>query len=103
MSAKRTHCIHGREPHEEYILELIRTQVAFGLAYLEEARTAYLESRTEFAETAREIALNSYHSAVRFASRLAKGVDAALCDQLDRFQQEMQAVWPEAALSREIA
>lgn len=103
MAGKRIHCIRGREPHEEYTLELIRTQLAFGLAYLQAARVAYLESRTEFAETAREIALNSYHSAVRFAARLAEGVDATLRDQLDRFQQEMQAVWPEAALSREIA
>ena len=92
----------GRQ-HEEYILQLVRTQLAFGLAYLEEARAAYLDSRTEFAETAREIAVNSYHSATRFAARLAKDVDSTVRDQLDRFWAEMQAVWPDLAPSREIA
>lgn len=103
MAAKRIHCIGGREPHEEYTRQLVRTQLAFGLAYLEEAQAAYRESRTEFAETAREIALNSYRSAVRFAARLAKDVDAALHEQVDRFHAEVRAIWPDAVLSREIA
>ena len=97
------HCVRGPDPHDEYIVQLIRTQLAFGLAYLEEARAAYVESRIEFAETAREIALNSYRSAARFASRLARDVDCTLRDQLDRFRHEMQDLWPDVALSREIA
>lgn len=97
------HGLAAREPHEEYTLQLIRSQLAFGLAYLEEARAAYRDSRTEFAETAREIAVNSYHSATRFAARLAKDVDSTLRDQFDRFRGEMHAIWPDVASSREIA
>lgn len=103
MAADYIWSIAGREPHEEYVLQLIRTQLAFGLAYLEEARAAYLDSRMEFAETAREIAVNSYHSAARFAARLAKDLDSTVRDQLDRFRGEMQAIWPDIPRSREIA
>lgn len=84
-------------------MRLIRSQISFGLTYLKEARSAYIENRPDFGDAAREIVLNSYRSAVRFTRRLPAGPDSTMCDQLDRFREEMEALWPDTMTSREIA
>ena len=103
MASKRILCIADREPHEEYLLGLIRSQLSFGLTYLAEARAADGENRSDFGEAAREIALNSYHSAVRFAMHLPKDTASAIWEQLQRFRDEMEEIWPESLRPREIA
>lgn len=104
MTSKRTQFCTARQRHEEYLVQLIRSQIAFGLTYLEEARAAYGDSRHEFADTSREIAVNSYRSAVSFATRLARGADSTVREQLDHFRDEMLAAWPDLIpSSREIA
>lgn len=103
MIGKRIQSITGPEHHDEYLVGLIRTQISFGLTYLEEARAAYFENRGEFGDAAREITLNSYRSAVRFFNRLSRDADSAVCERLHRFRAEIEAIWPEAMRSREIA
>lgn len=73
----------------EYIGELISSQVNFGLAYIQEARTAYDEGRIEYGDLARQIALNAYSTANRFAARLPQPQDTTLLETLADFKQEV--------------
>jgi hypothetical protein len=101
---QRTQSLAGLERYQEYVVNLVHAQISFGLTYLEEARSADVESRAELADAAREIAINSYRSAMRFAARLARGADAPVRDQLEHFREQIDAVWPDLMhSSREIA
>lgn len=76
-------------PRPEHLTDLITSQVNFGLAYIQEARTAYEEGRFEYGDLARQIALNAYSTANRFAGRLPRSEDAAIIDQVASFKQEL--------------
>jgi hypothetical protein len=83
--------------------ELIASQVNFGLAYVREARSAYGQGRFDYADLARQIAMNAYSTATRFAARLPKGRDAAVLNDVARFKYEVENLLPAAATLPSIA
>lgn len=76
--------------------ELIASQVNFGLVYVREARSAYGQGRYDYADLARQIAMNAYSTATRFAARLRQGEDAAVLNDVARFKYEVENLLPEA-------
>jgi hypothetical protein len=72
--------------------DLIDSQLKFGLAYVREARTAYETGSLEYGDLARDIALNSYRAAVRFASRLLDEPDPALTKATAHLKLEIEAL-----------
>jgi len=70
--------------------ELIASQVTFGLVYAREARSAYDQGRYDYADLARQIAMNAYSAATRFAARLPKGGNAAVLNDIVRFKDEVE-------------
>ena len=83
--------------------ELIRSQVTFGLTYVDEARSAHHHGRGEYAEVARTIALNAYATANRFASRLSSRFYSPALDGLEQLRYAIESVWPSAVAAKEIA
>lgn len=55
---------------QEAAYDLVSSQLTFGLAYAQEARLAYRSGRADYGRMARNIALNAYSAALRFAARL---------------------------------
>jgi hypothetical protein len=51
-------------------LDLISTQIRFGLAYAQEARTAYQAGNIEYGDLARGIAADAHSSVIRQLARL---------------------------------
>lgn len=76
-------------PRPGHLVDLISSQVNFGRAYIQEARTAYDEGRFEYGDLARQIALNAYSTANRFAGRLPRAHDPAVLAQVASFKQEL--------------
>lgn len=76
-------------PRPEHLTDLISSQVNFGLAYIQEARTAYEEGRFEYGDLARQIALNAYSTANRFAGRLPRPQEPAVLEKVSTFKQEL--------------
>lgn len=76
----------------ENLSDLIATQVKFGIAYIQEARNAYREGRLEYGDLARQIALNAYSTASRFAARLPEGRNLALLTEVARFKVEVDSL-----------
>lgn len=70
--------------------DLIASQVTFGLAYAREARSAYDQGRHDYADLARQIAMNAYTTATRFAARLPKGRNAAVLNDIALFKDEVE-------------
>ncbi|MBV8571213.1 MAG: hypothetical protein JO319_11410 [Acidobacteriaceae bacterium] len=108
MALKRIRCIKRPEPNQKFLLNLVRSQISFGLAYLAHARIAYGEGRVESGENAREIVLNSYRAATRFAAQLAaaqlaKDTDSSVRSRLEALRYGIEVLWPDAMHSREIA
>jgi hypothetical protein len=87
----------------DHLADLIASQVNFGLAYIQEARTAYDEKRFEYADLARQIALNAYSTANRFAGRLPKPLDPAVLEQVASFKQELDRLLEKPVAVPEIA
>lgn len=79
-------------PPAETAGDLIQSQLNFGFAYAREARTAYETGSLEYGDLARDIALNSYRAAVRFASRLLEEPDPALMDATVHLKLEVEAL-----------
>jgi hypothetical protein len=80
------------QPPTENLSGLIVSQVNFGLAYVQEARTAYGQGRFEYADLARQIALNAYSTVTRFAARLPKTHDPAILSQVSHFKAQVDAL-----------
>ncbi len=76
-------------PRTEHLSDLIYSQVNFGLAYIEEARTAYEEGRFEYGDLARQIALNAYSTANRFVGRLPQPREPQVLEKVSNFKQEL--------------
>jgi hypothetical protein len=74
------------------LTDLIASQVTFGLAYVREARSAYNQGRYDYADLARQIALNAYSTATRFAARLPAGRNATVLIDVARFKNEVEAL-----------
>jgi hypothetical protein len=70
--------------------DLIASQVTFGLAYVREARSAYDHGRYDYADLARQIAMNAYSAATRFAARLPNGENASVLNYVARFKDEVE-------------
>ncbi|HEX3684715.1 MAG TPA: hypothetical protein VHU83_19415 [Bryobacteraceae bacterium] len=77
--------------------DLIASQVTFGLAYVREARSAYDHGRYDYADLARQIAMNAYSTATRFAARLPDSGSAAVLNDVARFKYEVEQLQPSAA------
>jgi hypothetical protein len=81
-----------RNARTDNVSDLIASQVNFGLAYLQEARTAYDQGRYEYGDLARQIALNAYSTATRFAAWLPEEPNAALLSRVARFKAEVEGM-----------
>jgi hypothetical protein len=85
-------------------LDLISTQIRFGLAYAQEARSAYDAGNAEYGDLARGIATDAHSSAMRQAARLLDEPNTAVCEQLSALEAEIEILWPaERVRSRSIA
>ena len=83
---------------------LIASQINFGLAYVDEARSAYEAGNFEYGEIARKIALNAYSAALRFSSNLLREPQPVLASQLEDFELQLDALLePAQAGMRSIA
>lgn len=91
------------QPTAESLSALIDSQINFGLAYIQEARTAYEEGRIEYGDLARQIALNAYSTAARFASRLPKRSKPDVRPGMTRFKEQMDALLAQPVEVRSIA
>ncbi|MBV9759109.1 MAG: hypothetical protein JO340_00980 [Acidobacteriaceae bacterium] len=76
----------------ENFSDLVATQINFGLAYIREAQNAYGEGRLEYGDLARQIAVNAYATASRFAVRLSKERDNNLLSEVARFKVEVDCL-----------
>ena len=83
--------------------DLIASQVNFGLAYVREARSAYGQGRYDYADLARQIAINAYSTATRFAARLPKGRNTAVMNEIARFKGEVEHLLQESVAVPSIA
>ncbi|MBV8810744.1 MAG: hypothetical protein JO033_18915 [Acidobacteriaceae bacterium] len=92
-----------RESNEEYLCELISSQVHFGLTYVGQARSAYENGKGEHGEIARTIAVNAYSTANRFASRLTERTRDARLNGIEALRVQIESVWPNTTFAREIA
>ena len=90
------------EVRPDHLADLIASQVNFGLAYIKEARKAYGERRFEYGDLARQIALNAFSTANRFAGRLPEP-DAAILERIASFRRELDCLLEEPIAVREIA
>lgn len=86
----------------ENLSDLIATQVNFGLAYIREAQHAYGEGRLEYGDLARQIAVNAYSTASRFAARLPEG-HSNLLSEVARFKAEVDSLLKRAIAIPSIA
>lgn len=91
------------QPRPDHLADLIASQVNFGLAYIEEARTAYDQKRFEYGDLARQIALNAFSTANRFAGRLPKPYDPAVLERVASFKQELDRLLEDPVKVPEIA
>ena len=73
----------------ERLPALIESQVHFGCAYIEEARSAYGEGRYEYGDLARQIAFNAYSTADRFAGSLPRQDHPELRRDLAEFKTQL--------------
>jgi hypothetical protein len=85
------------------VCELITSQVNFGLAFIQEARTAYNQGRFEYGDLARQIALNAYSTANRFAARLPANQDFDVLNDVTRFKEELDTLLQESVAVPSIA
>jgi hypothetical protein len=92
-----------RKSGEEYLCELISSQVQFGLTYVGQARSAYEHGGGEHGEIARTIAMNAYSTANRFASRLIERTGDARLNGIEALRLQIESVWPDSTFAREIA
>jgi len=93
-----------RVSREAKALDLISTQIRFGMAYAQEARSAYESGNAEYGDLARGIAMDAYSSAMRQAARLLDQTHPSICEQLGTLEAQIDRLWPaEAARSRSIA
>jgi hypothetical protein len=90
-------------PTAESLSALIDSQINFGLAYLQEARTAYDEGRSEYGDLARQIALNAYSTATRFAARLPKKGQSAIQGEMAHFKEQVDELLAHPVEVRSIA
>jgi len=91
------------QPNAESLSTLIESQINFGLAYIQEARTAYDEGRSEYGDLARQIALNAYSTASRFAARLPKQRNPPVIREVARFKAELDTLLEQRVEVRSIA
>ncbi|MGA8030203.1 MAG: hypothetical protein WB992_23925 [Bryobacteraceae bacterium] len=71
------------------MLDLITTQINFGLAYAREAHSAYEGGRGDYGDTAKQIAVRAYSTAVRFAGRLSHEPGVFLLNRLAELENEL--------------
>jgi F0F1-type ATP synthase membrane subunit b/b' len=90
-------------PTAESLSALIDSQINFGLAYIQEARTAYDEGRAEYGDLARQIALNAYSTANRFAARLPRKGQTAVRREMLRFKEQVDELLKQPVEVRSIA
>ena len=86
----------------ENTVDFIALQVRFGFSYVEEARSAYAEGRSEYGNLARQIASNAHSAASRLAARLPYA-DATELAGIARLKRELDALTHEPHAVRSIA
>lgn len=70
-------------------IDLVTSQLNFGLAYALEARSAYDSDRRDYGDLARDIAAKAYAAAIRFAARVSGGVDASTSEGMKKLEGEL--------------
>ena len=78
---------------KDRMLDLVISQVNFGLAYAREARIAYESARREYGDLARDIADKAYAAAVRFAAKAPNGIDLPTSKKIEELETELYALW----------
>lgn len=78
---------------KDRMVELVTSQINFGLAYAREARAAYESARTEYGDLARDIADKAYAAAVRFAAKAPNGIDPSTSKKIEELETELYALW----------
>lgn len=76
------------------MLNLITTQINFGLAYAREAHSAYECGRCDYGDTAKRIALRAYSTAVRFTTRLSDKPHVSVSSHLAELETELGTLLP---------
>lgn len=94
--AMRRVSLTGKETGDEYLCELITSQIHVGLTYVGEARSAYDRGKGEYGNVARTIATNAYITANCFASRLVQRTNDARLNGIEALRIEIESVWPDA-------
>lgn len=87
----------------ESLSALIDSQINFGFAYIQEARSAYDEGRAEYGDLARQIALNAYSTATRFVARLPEKGQTPLQQDMARFKEQVDDLLEQRVEIRSIA
>lgn len=72
--------------------DLIVSQINFGRAYIQEARSAVEAGNFEYAEIARNIAANAYSAAVRFSANLLSAPQPSLSRQIEELEVELDGL-----------
>ena len=93
----------AKETGEEYLCELIASQIHVGLTYIAEARAAYFHGKGEYGNVARAIAINAYTTANCFASRLVQRTNDVRLNGIEALRIEIESAWPDTTLVPEIA
>lgn len=91
MSASLRTCTPSYSSDDEAI-DLITSQVSFGLAYVKETHSAYEAGNFEYGEVARKIALNAYTAAVRFRTHLTGEPQPFLVRQMEALEAELDGL-----------
>lgn len=79
------------DKREEFLHDLVRTQINFGLSYAREAVEARKQGRLDYSNLAHTIASNAYASAIRFSERLSDGGPHSIQDHAGRELRELKA------------
>ncbi len=86
------------KPRKGTACDLVTSQINFGLAYIQEARSAYKSGNAEYGDLSRTIAWNAYSAAVRFAARLTDNTDPLILKHIAKLETELDTLWsPEEA------
>ncbi len=92
----------AKETGDDYLCELITSQIQVGLTYVGEARTAYVDGKREYGNVARTIATNAYTTANCFASRLVQRTNDVRLNGIEALRLEIESVWPDALVHQSV-
>lgn len=92
MRATLRKSIPARSTNQDEGVDLVVSQINFGLAYAREARTSYEGGNFEYGEVARKIAVNAYAAAIRFSANLLQEPKPSLIRQIEQLESELDGM-----------